>query len=104
MTHTLNDRAALLRDLLDRQLAEQTNQLTELTMHSRRPDQGGHDPYTLRQLIEGARQGVADVTRALKRMSEGSYGVCEGCGRDIPTARLEILPAARHCVPCQQRR
>ncbi|MER7443987.1 TraR/DksA family transcriptional regulator [Micromonospora avicenniae] len=104
MTHTLNDRTALLRELLDRQLAEHTNQLEELTVHSRQPDQGGHDPDTLRQLIEGARQGVADVTQALKRMSEGSYGVCEACGHDIPTARLEILPAARHCVPCQQRR
>ncbi|WP_374536096.1 TraR/DksA family transcriptional regulator [Micromonospora aurantiaca (nom. illeg.)] len=37
-------------------------------------------------------------------MSEGTYGVCERCGQDIPTARLEILPSARFCVPCQQRR
>ncbi|MEU4680306.1 TraR/DksA C4-type zinc finger protein [Micromonospora sp. NPDC023737] len=100
----MNDRTALLRELLDRQLGEHTNQLTERTMRARQPDQGGHDPDTLRELIEGARKGVGDVTQALKRMSEGSYGVCEGCGQDIPTARLEILPAARHCVPCQQRR
>ncbi|MET8307759.1 TraR/DksA family transcriptional regulator [Micromonospora sp. NPDC005173] len=37
-------------------------------------------------------------------MSEGSYGSCESCGGDIPLARLEVLPWAWYCVPCQQRR
>ena len=104
MTHALNDRTDTLRELLDRQFNEYTDQLTELTLHTRQPGHGGHDPDTLRRLIEVARQGVADTAQALKRMSEGTYGVCERCGQDIPTARLEILPSARFCVPCQQRR
>ncbi|MEU1689308.1 TraR/DksA family transcriptional regulator [Micromonospora sp. NPDC005707] len=103
MTHTLDDRTETLREVLERQFAEHTDQLMELTVHSRQHDHGGHDPHTLRRLIEAAQQGVADTARALRRMSEGSYGLCEGCGRDIPTARLEILPSARYCVPCQQR-
>jgi len=36
-------------------------------------------------------------------MSEGTYGCCEGCGAEIPVARLEIRPSARYCVPCQER-
>ncbi|MET8065881.1 TraR/DksA family transcriptional regulator [Micromonospora sp. NPDC005222] len=104
MTHALNDRTDTLRELLDRQFGEYTDQLTELTLHTRQPDHGGHDPDTLRRLIEVARQGVADSAQALKRMSEGTYGICERCGQDIPTARLQILPSARFCVPCQQRR
>ncbi|MEV6367069.1 TraR/DksA C4-type zinc finger protein [Micromonospora musae] len=104
MTQTLNDRPDLLRELLARQLEEHTDQLAELTVYSRQRDHGGHDPDTLRRLVEVAQQGIADISEALKRMSEGTYGLCEGCGRPIPTARLEILPSARHCVPCQQRR
>ncbi|MGC4897197.1 TraR/DksA family transcriptional regulator [Micromonospora sp. DT31] len=104
MTHTLDERTRTLRDLLERQFEEFTAQLTDLTTDARQPGQGGHDPDTLRRLIEVAQQGVADAAQALQRMSEGTYGVCERCGRDIPTARLEIRPVARFCVPCQQRR
>ncbi|MGC5022461.1 TraR/DksA family transcriptional regulator [Micromonospora sp. DT47] len=104
MTHTVNDRAEALRDLLERQFQEHTDQLTELTVHSRQPDRDGYDPDTLRRLMDAARQGVADTAQALRRMSEGSYGSCEGCGGDIPLARLEVLPWAQYCVPCQQRR
>ncbi|MEV0425741.1 TraR/DksA family transcriptional regulator [Micromonospora sp. NPDC050495] len=103
MTHTLEDRTEALRELLERQFQEHTDQLTALTVHSRQPDHGGHDPDTLRRLIEVAQQGVAATAQALRRMSEGTYGVCDRCGQDIPTARLEILPSARCCVPCQQR-
>lgn len=102
--HTLDNRTRTLRDLLETQVREHTDQLAELTESARQRDYGGHDPDTLRRLIEIARQGVADTAQALRRMSEGTYGLCEGCGGEIPTARLEILPCARYCVPCQQRR
>jgi len=41
------------------------------------------------------------VERALERMHEGAYGVCEGCGNRIPAARLKFQPAATRCVECQ---
>ncbi|GAB3079183.1 TraR/DksA family transcriptional regulator [Micromonospora schwarzwaldensis] len=104
MTHTLDDRTRTLRELLERQSAEYTAQLGELTGQHRQPEHGGHDPDTLHRLIEAAEQGAADTARALTRMAEGRYGVCERCGQDIPTARLEIRPAARFCVPCQRPR
>ncbi|WP_319463270.1 TraR/DksA family transcriptional regulator [Micromonospora sp. RTP1Z1] len=103
MTDTLRSRTEALRDLLERQFQAHTGQLTELTVYSREADHGGYDPDTLRALMETARQGIADTATALRRMSEGSYGRCEGCGGEIPVARLEILPSARYCVPCQQR-
>jgi RNA polymerase-binding transcription factor DksA len=46
---------------------------------------------------------LADITWALKRVDEGTYGVCEACGRKIVKARLEVMPAARFCVKDQQR-
>jgi RNA polymerase-binding transcription factor DksA len=41
------------------------------------------------------------VERALERVREGAYGVCEGCGHRIPAARLKFQPAATRCVECQ---
>jgi len=35
---------------------------------------------------------------ALGRVADGTYGVCEVCGRPIPDARLEARPAATRCV------
>ena len=42
----------------------------------------------------------ADVTRALEKFDEQSYGVCDGCGVDIPPERLDVLPWAALCVRC----
>ncbi|MFI5282966.1 MAG: TraR/DksA family transcriptional regulator [Candidatus Dormibacterales bacterium] len=35
------------------------------------------------------------------RKSEGAYGRCEDCGKDIGAERLVALPAATRCVRCQ---
>ena len=40
------------------------------------------------------------VTRALEKLDEGTYGVCDSCGRDIPGARLEAMPDSVLCVTC----
>jgi DnaK suppressor protein len=44
---------------------------------------------------------LADVEHALRRITEGTYGVCEACGRPIDVDRLEAMPAARLCVEDQ---
>jgi DnaK suppressor protein len=40
----------------------------------------------------------ADVVRALEKLDEGTYGVCDVCGRPIGEGRLEALPWAVLCV------
>ena len=46
------------------------------------------------------RAEVGRIDSALKRIDEGEYGWCAGCGEAIAPARLEIDPAASHCVGC----
>lgn len=45
-------------------------------------------------------RSLQDVERALKRAAEGTYGICEICGSEIPETRLEALPATTRCVDC----
>jgi RNA polymerase-binding protein DksA len=46
-------------------------------------------------------QGLLDQTeRALDRLRLGYYGMCERCGRPIPSERLEAAPRVTLCVPC----
>lgn len=46
---------------------------------------------------------LARVHEALKKLEEGTYGLCEVCGRPISAARLEALPHAIYCIECQER-
>ena len=43
-----------------------------------------------------------EIEEALKRIEDGSYGVCLGTGEAIPSARLEAFPAARYCIQFQE--
>jgi DnaK suppressor protein len=48
-----------------------------------------------------ARATVAEIDRALAKIDDGTYGICEHCGQPIPEARLEALPYAALCVACK---
>ncbi|MBN2022163.1 MAG: TraR/DksA family transcriptional regulator [Pirellulales bacterium] len=54
------------------------------------------------QLAEVESRELARTENALERMREGQYGVCEGCGCNIPMARLMALPYATLCIKCQR--
>ncbi len=40
------------------------------------------------------------IDNALERIRTGKYGICLGCGKQIPEARLEAIPYAFMCVSC----
>ncbi|HEY3955478.1 MAG TPA: TraR/DksA C4-type zinc finger protein [Streptosporangiaceae bacterium] len=54
-------------------------------------------------LTHNARELLSQNERALARISDGSYGVCESCGEPIGKARLQAFPRATLCVACKQR-
>ena len=43
------------------------------------------------------------IDEALRRMEQGTYGVCGTSASDIPLARLLAVPGARYCVACQEK-
>lgn len=55
------------------------------------------------QLDEQSRREAEDIQAALERIEQGTFGSCEACGEPIGQARLDALPTARRCVPCQER-
>ena len=48
-----------------------------------------HQGHTLREMDE-----------ALERIDNGTYGVCQNCGKSIPKGRLMAKPHAKFCIPC----
>ena len=55
-------------------------------------------------LVDLRRDTLEKIDQALKKLEEGTYGICEDCGNDISEPRLKALPFAVHCVECKQRR
>jgi DnaK suppressor protein len=48
-----------------------------------------------------ARATVLEIDRALAKIEDGTYGLCEQCGDPIPEPRLQALPHAALCVTCK---
>lgn len=47
---------------------------------------------------------LADVDRALGKLDDGLYGICDRCGASIPDERLEARPWSVLCVTCSAAR
>lgn len=47
---------------------------------------------------QNVRDLLQKVDRALKRMEEGAYGVCQRCGKPIEKARIKALPYVDLCI------
>jgi RNA polymerase-binding transcription factor len=57
--------------------------------------------YTLE---ENSEHVLEEIEAALKRIEEGTYGVCTNCGKQIAEERLEALPWATLCIDCARNR
>ena len=45
---------------------------------------------------------LRDITRALERIKEGSYGICKYCNKDIDEKRLRARPSSSSCIGCKK--
>ena len=54
-------------------------------------------------LEKSIREQLASVEHALQKFKDGSYGLCDSCGKPIAPERLEALPQATLCLDCKAR-
>lgn len=45
---------------------------------------------------------IQKILQALERVENDSYGICESCGENISTLRLEARPVTTKCIHCKQ--
>lgn len=101
------------RDALLNSIGEAAAQLAEIRAErADTPADDEHDPEGSTMSTEWSRaEGIHsdaqreldELDRAEQRMTDGTYGICAVCGKDIPVARLELRPAATLCVSCANR-
>lgn len=69
------------------------------------------EELALIDMIEDMGVAVADIHRqelvaldeAIKKLEDGTYGVCSACAEDIDEERLKVVPFATHCVNCKSK-
>ncbi len=53
-------------------------------------------------LASNEQQHLNMIEDALRRIDDGTYGVCESCNKPIPQKRLVAVPHAKLCIKCQE--
>ena len=107
-------------DAVQTLLAKRRQQLSDELAELTKPPEVGSNLSFGKRIGEGTTEAVerisssaaarsiaaalADVDRALAKLDEGSYGICDRCGRPITPERLEAIPSATLCVTCRSRR
>jgi len=102
----INKRQDILREAkneISKYIKGETRQLVESAL-----DDGDwsvidlSEDISLRQL-SAHRENLMKIDEALRKLNEGTYGLCEECGEPINEGRLKVMPFAIYCVDCQER-
>jgi DnaK suppressor protein len=64
---------------------------------------GSRAQQLMAQLSSQERLMLDAIDRALRRVEDGTFGMCVGCQRQIGNKRLEAVPWAVRCIHCQQK-
>lgn len=70
-------------------------------MHQADAGSDAYDRDFALSLLSQEQDALYEIDEAIKRIDNGTYGVCEMSGKHIPHARLEAIPFARFTVECQ---
>lgn len=88
-------------DLHEHSEQESVHELSNLAQHQADLGSDTFDRERDLSILEQVEAELAAVEAALRRLTEGTYGKCEACGKPIGDERLDATPAARFCVSDQ---
>ncbi len=84
-------------------MKEASGDLSSYSYHM--ADQGTDTMDREMQFMFASKSGrlVYHIDEALRRIQDGSYGICQTCNKPISQARLEAVPHARLCIDCKSK-
>lgn len=65
---------------------------------------GGFEDELAIGLMASEAATLEKIDAAIKRIDDGTYGICLECEKPIPKKRLEFLPFAQRCMECEGNR
>jgi len=104
LTKEREETLKLIRDISAIQSKGAKNESGDLSSYSTHQADQGTDTDNLEREVyhlETLQNKLKDLNRALNRIHEGTFGLCEMCGCDIDEKRLDIVPYATMCIDCK---
>lgn len=100
MPNTQQHLLQLQQQLSQRLQAVQADLAKTYSANSVEQAQQRENDEVLQQLSHQLHAELQQAELALKRQATGQYGICQQCGGEIASARLQLLPFALTCVKC----
>ena len=103
---------AFFKDLLEQRKSALVNGATDTVVEMNDDDETFPDPndraslesdrnFTLR-IRDRERKLISKIDKAMQRIEDGSFGMCEECGCEISARRLEARPVTTLCIACKE--
>ncbi len=101
----LNKRNELLGNVStieDETFKKERSELSSMPFHMADAGSDNFEQEFALDLMDSEKKMLIEINDALRRIDEGTFGICEGRGESIPKARLNAIPWARYCVACAE--
>ena len=86
----------------DETFKKERSELSNMPFHMADAGSDNFEQEFALDLMDSEKKMLAEINDALRRIEEGTFGICEGRGEPIPKARLNAIPWARYCVVCAE--
>ncbi len=96
----LSGLSSRVSELADQALQKNSGELSTVPLHMADAGTDNFDQEFTLSLAETGSQSLPLIEAAIERIDEGTFGICEECGVNIPRARLNAIPFAHLCVKC----
>jgi RNA polymerase-binding protein DksA len=100
----LEEIAHISEDTLKKSQKEASGDISGYTYHMADVATDNYDREFSLGLASNERKLVFELDDALKKIEEGTFGICEDCKLPIAKTRLKAVPYARLCVKCQEKK
>jgi len=100
----LDDIKNISEDTLKKSQKDASGDISGYTYHMADVATDTYDREFSLGLASNERQLLYELEEALKKIEEGAFGVCEECKSIISKTRLKVVPFARLCVKCQEKK
>ncbi|MFH1507113.1 MAG: TraR/DksA family transcriptional regulator [Candidatus Omnitrophota bacterium] len=100
----LQDLGIMSEDTFKKSQKDAAGDISGYTYHMADVATDNYDREFSLSLASNERRLLYELDDSLKKIQEGTFGVCEDCKSLITRTRLNAIPYARHCLKCQERR
>lgn len=81
---------------------EASGDLSAYTVHMADMSSDTYERELSVNMVSSEQQVLYQIDDALKRLDEGSYGLCQQCGKPVSMSRLKAVPYTSLCIVCQR--